>query len=268
MKNKIEFEEVPKVQLPKKMSYFNVKEAYYALFSELEDNMGELTDDLEARIKELDIKLEDKMHSIFFIKKEKENDILMLKDEVTRLTGKVKSITNVISKVKEIGLDAVLEFGANGKSGNKTLKYPDLSIWTVNRESLVVPENLSDAIAYGKDLLLEGEEELATKDGKLFKYTITISDLCPTCTKDIIKAIETVHAVYLENVTLTINIDEVKERIRYNQQLLDNPTLFDEEPGTSEEVSNEDITDVEFEDTRLKNVLDYKLITKPSVTFK
>ena len=113
---------------------------------------------------EIDIKLEDKMHSIFYIKKEKENDILMLKDEITRLSTKVKSITNVITKVKEIGLDAVLEFGANGKSGNKTLKYPDLSIWTVNRESLVVPEDLSEALGYGKQLTYDGEEELAAID--------------------------------------------------------------------------------------------------------
>jgi len=244
----VEFEAIPKVQLPKKMSYFNVKEAYYALFSELEDNMGELTDDLEARIKELDIKLEDKMHSIFFIKKEKENDILMLKDEITRLGTKVKSIDTVIKKVKEIGLDAVLEFGANGKSGNKTLKYPDLSIWTVNRESLVIPENLSEAMAYGKNLLLDGEEELAAIDGKLFKYTFTVDDLCPDGLKEIIKLVETVRKIADDNVKVAINTDEVKERIKYNREV-ESPTIFDEV-------------------IVLKNVLDYQLVTKPSVTFK
>ena len=251
MNNSIEFEEVPKVQLPKKMSYFNVKEAYYTLFSELEDNMGELTDDLEARIKELDIKLEDKMHSIFFIKKEKENDILMLKDEVTRLTGKVKSITNVISKVKEIGLDAVLEFGANGKSGNKTLKYPDLSIWTVNRESLVVPEDLSSAIGYGRQLLFEGEEELAAKDGKLFNYTINLSELCVDCIKAIGNAIRTVHIFKDEDIVVSINTNEIKERIRYNREIENPAELFPEDTIITP-----------------KNVLEYQLITKPSVTFK
>jgi len=244
----VEFEAIPKVQLPKKMSYFNVKEAYYALFSELEDNMGELTDDLETRIKELDIKLEDKMHSIFFIKKEKENDILMLKDEVTRLTGKIKSITNVISKVKEIGLDAVLEFGANGKSGNKTLKYPDLSIWTVNRESLVVPENLSDVMVYGKNLLLEGEEELALQDGCLFEYTLKLEHLCVDCVKAISGAIKTVHIMKDEDILVNIKTDIIKERIRDNK------------------FKNEDLRFDDGEDA--KNVLEYELVIKPSVTFK
>jgi len=245
----IEFEAIPKVQLPKKMSYFNVKEAYYALFSELEENCGELTDDLDARIKELDIKLEDKMHSIFFIKKEKENDILMLNDEITRLGTNVKSIDIVIKKVKEIGLDAVLEFGANGKSGNKTLKYPDLSIWTVNRESLVVPEDLSEALAYGRNLLLEGEEELALQDGKLFKYTIHLPELCVDCVKAISTAIKTVHIMKDEDIQININTDEIKDRIRINKQLAIEHPMFEDE-----------IKD--------KHVLEYQLVTKPSVTFK
>ena len=244
----IEFEAIPKVQLPKKMSYFNVKEAYYALFSELEENCGELTDDLDARIKELDIKLEDKMHSIFFIKKEKENDILMLKDEITRLGTKVKSIDTVIKKVKEIGLDAVLEFGANGKSGNKTLKYPDLSIWTVNRESLVVPEDLSEAMKYGRDLLLEGEEELALQDGCMFEYTLKLEHLCVDCVKAIRGAIETVHTMTDEDILVNIKTDIIKERIRDNKLLSEELTIDEQRP--------------------LSNVFEYQLVTKPSVTFK
>lgn len=278
----VEFEEVPKVELPKKMSYFNVKEALYALFSELEENCGELTDDLDARMKALDIKLEDKMHSIFFIKKEKEQDILMLKDEITRLGTKIKSIDNVIKKVKEIGLDATLEFGKNGKSGNKTLKYPDLSMWTVNRESLVVPEDLSETIRYGLQILQDTVRELEmnssteddNKDGEVFKYSISYSNLTIQEASAIILLLEddsrlaTNASVAIMNthpdIGVAINTDVIKKRIKYNEQILTEPDLFKKETEEGLEGTDAITTD----DDRLKEVFDYKLVIKPSITFK
>jgi len=103
---------------------------------------------------------------------------------------------------------------------------------------------------YGKHLLEENvydEDSNLKKDGDLFKYNFIATDLTVIHANELKLLLDTVTTLDYE-IKITINTDEVKKRIRMN-------TLNDHSLNLDE-------------NTCLKNVLEYQLVTKPSVTFK
>lgn len=205
----------------KKLSYFNIKEAFYALFNELEENDGELTEEIQVEFASLELSLEDKMHSLFYIKKEKEAAKAMLSDEIKRLTVKVKSLDKVIERVKAMALDATIEFGKTGKTGNKSLKYEDLSIYTVNKETLIEPDDSKSFMDMAKylleaDLFEDGDEI----EAELFEFSCALKKMS-------LKKAKLLQNLFpIETIIPSVNKDEMEKRIKSNKELTKQGSLF------------------------------------------
>jgi hypothetical protein len=123
---------------------FDIQAEYFDIISELEELEGEITPELEERLKINAKELEFKLKAYYYYVKQNEGNIKTLNDEIERLQNKKVSIENINGRLKEKMKEALLLFGNNGKSGNKQLKYDTINIYNV----------------YHKPLILEVEDEV------------------------------------------------------------------------------------------------------------
>jgi hypothetical protein len=130
------------------MNLFNISEEYLKLIDEIEFQDGVLEEDQVKQLEIIESELESKLHAYYYIIKQKEAEMALLKDERDRLSTLTKSKENLISRLKESVLAAVTLFGEDGKSGNKKIKYHDLSLYTVNKSSVHVDEDIFEELDY------------------------------------------------------------------------------------------------------------------------
>ena len=111
------------------------------IIEDIEVQGGEITDEqaerLEVREQEMKDKLDNYRKAILVLKYQEQ----MCSDEIKRLQAAKKSKTNVIKKLSDSVLNAVVEFGDDGKSGNKTYSTDTFKFYTVNRKSLEIDEH-------------------------------------------------------------------------------------------------------------------------------
>lgn len=122
-------------------SLFGITEKYNYLLSQIEDNEGELTPELEEELRITEEELEDKLRAYRQVILAEKANIEYNKDEIKRLRernlgfekGKDRLIKNVVQ--------ALQMFGNQGKNGNYSLKYPDFTVYTKETESISINEN-------------------------------------------------------------------------------------------------------------------------------
>lgn len=124
-----------------KQSLFAIESRYQAIIEELENNGGELTDELAEELAITEQDLTNKLDSYRKAMQILEGEQDTIKVEIERLRGISKTKDNTIKRLKTSALDAVLRFGDVGKSGNKTIVLPDCKFFTVNTKSVQLDEN-------------------------------------------------------------------------------------------------------------------------------
>ena len=122
-------------------SLFAISNELRGIIEDIEVQGGEITDEqaerLEVREQEMKDKLDNYRKAILVLKYQE----AMCSDEIKRLQAAKKSKTNVIKKLSDSVLNAVIEFGDDGKSGNKTYSTDTFKFYTVNRKSVEVDEH-------------------------------------------------------------------------------------------------------------------------------
>lgn len=104
-------------------SIFNIQQDLYSIFSNIEENEGELTPELEEA---LTIKREEfstKIQGYVAFIKQLELDNKGIKEEIARLKDLQKSKERTIDNLKKIMAMAINAFGDTNKSGTKFLDY-------------------------------------------------------------------------------------------------------------------------------------------------
>lgn len=122
-------------------SLFAISNELRGIIEDIEVQGGEITDEqaerLEVREQEMKDKLDNYRKAILVLKYQE----AMCSDEIKRLQAAKKSKTNVIKKLNDSVLNAVIEFGDDGKSGNKTYSTDTFKFYTVNRKSVEIDEH-------------------------------------------------------------------------------------------------------------------------------
>lgn len=129
-------------------SLFSISNDLRRVIEDIEIQGGEITpeqeEDLiisEANLKE---KLEHYRKAILILQYQEQ----LAADEIKRLQSTKKTKDNIVNKLKTSVLNAVLEFGECGKSGNKVIECETSKFFTANTKSVALDE-------YKIDILVE-----------------------------------------------------------------------------------------------------------------
>lgn len=140
-----------------KQSLFEISQEYQQLIWEIEDNGGELTPELEEALAVTDNNFREKLSNYRKLVASIESDVAACKEEAERIMSIRKTKENTVKRLKGTMLEAVLQFGDNGKSGNKVVELSDCKLFTRNSRILELDEEkynllVESFMAWAKDL--------------------------------------------------------------------------------------------------------------------
>lgn len=118
---------------------FQIQHELKAIFDEIEENDGEVTDDLYQQLLITKENLEEKLTNYVKVIKHWEGDAATCKAEAKRLGEVAKVRENKVERFKNIILDAVEQFGVEGKT-NKFIELPTMRLSTRGTEAVNVDE--------------------------------------------------------------------------------------------------------------------------------
>lgn len=231
-------------------SLYNISKDILRIFADAEANDGEIIDEqyeqLTIRQDELKTKLEGYVKAI----KEFESDANFCKDEKKRINNRQNVYKNRVERLKYAVLNAVIEFGEQGKT-NKFIELPTCRLFTRNNKSVVMNEDraklLQDLVTnfiyeiesngvacYGKDVDLEGILSSINANGKAEIgddfISFTMADLCnlkltvsqTASIADLFKRGDALHMIGDEitytNVERSIDANEAKTYIKASKE--------------------------------------------------
>ncbi len=179
-------------------SLYKITEDLKPLFSEIESNGGELSEEQEQQLTILETQLGAKVESYNWVIKTAEADVLMAKAEIERLESFIKSKQLLQNKLTNALLEATKLFGIeNPKNKVKTLKIGTLTLST---------RKTPEAVEITQDAVL--------MDDMYKRHTITISDLTVKQTESIIRTLTSANIKH--SVKMNISKSIIKEDFKNN----------------------------------------------------
>ena len=214
---------------------FDIQQNLTSIFEELEENDGELTEELYEKLNISQEEFKSKVEAYINVIKSAKNDIELCKQENKRLKDRQKVKENLIDRLSKIVILAVEQFGDTTKTGTKFLDYGTGRISIKNTQNVELNTDntqiCTDAIGILKYKFetkqLEGYNsvdcqemvdaiinESVREDNPTFRYPIqkenlTVEDICALDTK----------------ITFTVNLgdlmqgegfDFIRHFLRYN----------------------------------------------------
>lgn len=175
------------------MNIFDIQQELIAIFDELEENGGELTPELEAKLAITEDEFKDKVESYTNVIKSLNHDIDLIKCEQNRLKNIANSKQKTIDKLSNIILNAITLFGEEKKNGVKYLDYGTGIVSTRKSESVEVDtkwlDSLTDAL-YSNINYMKAINQLDVVD------KIDVSELITSINTDYIGENEGEHSGY------------------------------------------------------------------------
>lgn len=147
---------------------YKIQENINRIFIEIEENAGEITEEqleqLNINQENLKQKLSDYNKAIRVYKNYNES----ISNEIKRLQELKKTRTNRIEVLRNTMKNAVINFGTDGKSGNKIIELEDCKLFTKSTESVIENKERLDILRYEfidycrelykNDLLITGDD--------------------------------------------------------------------------------------------------------------
>lgn len=127
-------------------SLFNISSELKSIIEEIEYNGGEVTDEILEQLAITEDNLKDKLSNYRKYITASQGEISILKEEIARLQGLVKSKDKTINRLKSNMLQAVNDFGEEGKSGNKVIDLIDCKLYTRNSNVIAVNEEKANLL--------------------------------------------------------------------------------------------------------------------------
>ena len=119
---------------------FQISQDLLAVFQELEDNGGELTDELEAKLTVSQADFKTKIKSYTDVIKYTEGDIKLIDEEISRLKELKESKKKAIARLEKIVIWAIGMFGEANKSGNKFVDFGTGKVSVRNTEKVEIDD--------------------------------------------------------------------------------------------------------------------------------
>lgn len=119
---------------------FGIAQKYDYLVSQIEENDGEITEEIAEELAIAESELEDKLRAYRQVIDAQKANIAYNKDEIKRLRDRNASFDKIAGRLKSSVVDALHIFGQVGKSGNYSLKFPDFNVYTKESESVSINE--------------------------------------------------------------------------------------------------------------------------------
>ena len=154
---------------------FEIENKLQAVFNELEENGGELTEELAQELEITQENLKNKIDSYCQVITLYKSEDTCCKEEKQRINNIQKTKKNVIEKLKNILLNAVEQFGNDGKSGNKVIETPTHKLFTKASYKYTADEQRLQTLAhYWLDYMRELHKTgiLETGDGVDFQAAL------------------------------------------------------------------------------------------------
>jgi hypothetical protein len=132
-------------------SIFDIQQDLTSIFEELEENGGELTEELYEKLNISQEEFKSKVEAYINVIKSAKNDIELCKQENKRLRDRQKVKENLIDRLSSIVISAIQQFGDESKTGTKFLDYGTGRVSIKNTEAvelnLLNGQICNDAIA-------------------------------------------------------------------------------------------------------------------------
>lgn len=128
-------------------SLYNISADLELILDTIEENGGEVTDDMLNFLEITEEQLKDKLNGYYKYILNQEGDVTTIKEEVKRLTARRKAKENKIVRLKNTMLDAVTKFGTPNKNGSHFIELATCKIATRGSDSIVENEHrVSDLV--------------------------------------------------------------------------------------------------------------------------
>jgi len=141
------------------MNIFELQSELLSIFDEIEENGGELTEELEQKLAITQDSFKSKIESYTNVVKSLKADIEQIKNEQKRLKELADTKLKVIEKLSNIMIYSINEFGDTSKAGAKYIDYGTGRV-SVRKTTAVdvdtklvdhVEEAIQDILTYGKE---------------------------------------------------------------------------------------------------------------------
>lgn len=123
---------------------FQISQDLLDVCQELEDNGGELTDELEAKLTVSQADFKTKIKSYTDVIKYTEGDIKLIDEEISRLKELKESKKKAIARLEKIVIWAIGMFGEANKSGNKFVDFGTGKVSVRNTEKVEVDDEFAE----------------------------------------------------------------------------------------------------------------------------
>lgn len=142
-------------------SIFNIEADLEAIFMELEDNGGELTPEIEEKLKITQENFENKVSKYVKAIRYYEDNVSILKGRKKGIDDLLKVRENRAKRLRAVITDAVSRYGIKGKSGNRVLELWDAKLFTRNTEAVELKEDriailTEEFFDYARELYRQG----------------------------------------------------------------------------------------------------------------
>lgn len=124
-------------------SIFNISQELEDIFIELEENGGEITEELAERLAIGEEELREKLDNYRRYYSHLSAEAKTCKEEEVRIAKVRKTKENHAERLKAIMLDTVLRYGDSGKSGNRVITLPDSKLYTKGTKCVEIQENVA-----------------------------------------------------------------------------------------------------------------------------
>ena len=128
------------------MGLYKISADLQAIFNEIEENSGEVTDELIEKLQIGEEELKDKLNSYVQVISNLQSDVDQCSVEIKRIQEIKKSKENLIDKLKEAVLKAVQTFGEYTKSGTKCIDLGTCKLSTRKSTSVEVYKDFVDSL--------------------------------------------------------------------------------------------------------------------------
>ena len=126
------------------MNIFQISQDLLDVFQELEDNGGELTEELEAKLTVSQADFKTKIKSYTDVIKYTEGDIKLIDEELSRLKELKDSKKKAIARLEKIIIWAIGMFGEANKTGNKFVDFGTGKVSVRNTEKVEVDDEFAE----------------------------------------------------------------------------------------------------------------------------
>ena len=129
------------------MNIWQIQQDLLAIFDELEENGGELTEELEQQLAITQEDFRSKVENYTNVIKSVKADIAAIDQESKRLAELKKSKTAMVDRLSKVIIEAVDRFGDTTKTGGKFFDYGTGKVSIRNSQKVELDEDKADAIA-------------------------------------------------------------------------------------------------------------------------